>query len=192
MDGASKFVRGDAVAGILILFINLIGGMFIGVAQHDLAFNQAAETYALLTIGDGIVAQIPSLLLSTSVAVIVTRMSRAEDMASQVFGQLFSDRRVLRVAAGLLAVLGIVPGMPNLVFLVMAAACAGVAWWLDVRAAQEGEQTAEDTDQAAQEPDHRRDLSWDDVGRPTPSPWMWAIGSYPWWTVTRMVSSCAA
>ena len=110
MDGASKFVRGDAVAGLLILFINLIGGMLIGVLQHDMDVGQAAETYALLTIGDGLVAQIPSLLLAIAVAVIVTRMSRSEDMGKQLFSQLLGDKRVLRVVAVLLGLLGIVPG----------------------------------------------------------------------------------
>ena len=133
MDGASKFVRGDAIAGLLIVFINLIGGILIGVLQHDMSFCQAASTYALLTIGDGLVAQIPSLLLAISVAVIVTRMSRSEDMGKQMFRQLLGDRRVLRVVAVLLGLLGIVPGMPNVAFLLMAGVCAGGAWLLDRR-----------------------------------------------------------
>ncbi len=163
MDGASKFVRGDAIAGLLILFINLIGGMLIGVVQHDMAAGDAAETYALLTIGDGLVAQIPSLLLATAVALIVTRMSRAEDMSTQMIGQLLGDRRILRVVAGLLGLLGIVPGMPNLAFLLMAAACAGFAWFRD----QEPEAVEEILDEEVEiDPVDReavRELSWDDV-----------------------------
>jgi flagellar biosynthesis protein FlhA len=128
MDGASKFVRGDAVAGILILFINIIGGLIIGTAQHDLAFSVAVENYALLTIGDGLVAQIPSLLLSTAVAIIVTRVSRTQDMGSQVFLQLFNDPRSLIVTAAVMTVLGLIPGMPNLMFLGLALLCGIGAW----------------------------------------------------------------
>jgi flagellar biosynthesis protein FlhA len=128
MDGASKFVRGDAVAGILILFINIIGGLIIGTAQHDLSFADAMHHYTLLTIGDGLVAQIPSLLLSTAVAIIVTRMSRSEDMGQQIFSQLFSDPRTLWVTAGVLATLGLIPGMPNFAFLSLAAGAAAIAW----------------------------------------------------------------
>ncbi len=123
MDGASKFVRGDAVAGILILFINIVGGLIIGTAQHDLALSAAVHNYTLLTIGDGLVAQIPSLLLSTAVAIIVTRMSRSQDMGSQMFAQVFADHRTLIVTAAVLTVLGLVPGMPNLAFLTLAALC---------------------------------------------------------------------
>ena len=130
MDGASKFVRGDAVAGILILFINIIGGLIIGTAQHGLPVSQAARNYTLLTIGDGLVAQIPSLLLSTAVAIIVTRMSRSQDMSRQVFLQLFADHRSLLVTGGVLAMLGIVPGMPNFAFISLAALCAFAAYRL--------------------------------------------------------------
>jgi len=166
MDGASKFVRGDAVAGLLILFINLLGGMIVGMVQHDMDLSTAAETFALLTIGDGLVAQIPSLLLASSVAVIVTRMSRAEDMGTQMMSQLLADRRVLRVVAALLAVLGMVPGMPNLAFLMMAGVCAAGSWLLDRRRIVED--VIEDL-QTPIEPDvvdaeQNRELSWDDVG----------------------------
>ncbi len=128
MDGASKFVRGDAVAGILILFINIIGGLIIGTAQHDLTLSAAMHNYTLLTIGDGLVAQIPSLLLSTAVAIIVTRMSRSQDMGSQMFSQLFADHRTLVVTAVVLTVLGLIPGMPNFAFLSLAAACGYGSW----------------------------------------------------------------
>ena len=166
MDGASKFVRGDAVAGILILFINLLGGIIIGTAQHDMDLSTAAETYALLTIGDGLVAQIPSLLLATAVAVIVTRMSRSEDMGTQMMSQLLGDRRVLRVVAGLLAILGIVPGMPNVAFLIMAAACAGASWLMRREPGEENKElAAEDSpDIDPVDAEITRELSWDDVG----------------------------
>jgi flagellar biosynthesis protein FlhA len=164
MDGASKFVRGDAVAGLLIVAINLVGGIAIGMFQHGLSLQQAAETYALLTIGDGLVAQIPSLLLAVAVAVIVTRMSRAEDMGKQLFTQLLGDRRVLRVVAGLLAILGVIPGMPNLAFLLMAGVCAGAAWLISKRERA----AAEAPEQAPVAPDvvdaeSNRELSWNDV-----------------------------
>jgi flagellar biosynthesis protein FlhA len=163
MDGASKFVRGDAVAGLLIVAINLVGGIGIGVLQHDLPIGQAAQTYALLTIGDGLVAQIPSLLLAVAVAVIVTRMSRSEDMGSQLFRQLFGDRRVLKVVAGLLALLGLIPGMPNLAFLLMAGACAGAAWLLGQRDLAPAEPAAGPITPDIVEAEASRELSWSDV-----------------------------
>lgn len=170
MDGASKFVRGDAIAGLLILFINLAGGMLIGTIQHDMNFGDAAQTYALLTIGDGLVAQIPSLLLATAVAIIVTRMSRSEDMGTQLMSQLLSDRRVLRVVAGLLAILGLVPGMPNFAFLLMAGACAAAAWYTERQRDQaEPEQLAELPEpEDPLEAELTRELSWDDVGETDP------------------------
>ena len=164
MDGASKFVRGDAIAGLLIVFINLIGGIMIGVLQHDMSFAQAASTYALLTIGDGLVAQIPSLLLAISVAVIVTRMSRSEDMGKQLFRQLLGDRRVLRVVAALLGLLGIVPGMPNVAFLLMAGACAGGAWLLDRRDNAEEVEAELPITPDVVDNEASRELSWHDVG----------------------------
>ena len=130
MDGASKFVRGDAVAGILILIINIVGGLTIGMSQHDLAFGQALENYTLLTIGDGLVAQIPSLLLSTAAALIVTRVNSSQDMGQQVVQQMFSEPKALAVASGILFVLGLVPGMPHMVFLSLASIAAGGAWMI--------------------------------------------------------------
>src|SRR5690606_39740561 len=117
MDGASKFVRGDATAGILILIINMIGGLAIGTMMHDLPLGDAARTYSLLTIGDGLVAQLPALLLSTAVALIVTRMSGEQDMGGEVARQLIGNPKALWIAAGLLTVMGVVPGMPNSAFL---------------------------------------------------------------------------
>ena len=164
MDGANKFVRGDAVAGLLILFINLIGGMLIGVLQHDMSVGEAAETYALLTIGDGLVAQIPSLLLAIAVAVLVTRMSRSEDMGKQLFSQLLGDRRVLRVVAILLGLLGIVPGMPNVAFLLMAGVCAGGAWLIERRREAVNTVTEAIATPDLVDTEANRDLSWSDVG----------------------------
>ena len=128
MDGASKFVRGDATAGILILIVNIFGGLAIGVMSHGMAFGEAAKIYTLLTIGDGLVAQIPALLLSTAVAVIVTRMSRPQDLGSELNRQLFGQPRSLAVAASLLGVMGLIPGMPNLAFLAFAALLGTGAW----------------------------------------------------------------
>jgi len=134
MDGASKFVRGDATAGILILVINMLGGLGIGMMAHDMSFGDAARIYALLTIGDGLVAQIPALLLSTAVAIIVTRMSGSQDMGGELQKQLFGHPRALAVAAGLLGVMGLIPGMPNVAFLTMGALCGFAAWKLRQRA----------------------------------------------------------
>ena len=127
MDGASKFVSGDAVAGLLILIINLIGGLAIGVGQHNLSLSDAGRIYTLLTIGDGLVAQIPSLFLSLATAIIVTRVTTSESMTEQATSQL-SNPTALYMAGGILAVLGLVPGMPHNVFLALALVCCGLAW----------------------------------------------------------------
>ena len=119
MDGASKFIRGDAVAAILILFINIVFGLGIGIIQHDLDFSQAVQFYTLLTIGDGLVAQIPSLVLSTAAAIAVTRASAARDMGDQVISQLFNKPRPIAITAGIVGGLGLIPGMPNVVFLTL-------------------------------------------------------------------------
>lgn len=130
MDGASKFVKGDAIAGMLILLINIIGGLAIGMAQHDLDFARATEVYALLTIGDGLVAQIPSLLLSTATAIIVTRNNDERDMGGQVFDQMFGSSRALAVASGILILMGLIPGMPHLAFLGLGAISAIIAYYI--------------------------------------------------------------
>jgi flagellar biosynthesis protein FlhA len=162
MDGASKFVRGDAVAGILIVFINLFGGTIIGAAQHGMSLADAGRTYALLTIGDGLVAQIPALLLSVAVAILVTRVSRPHDMSQQIMLQVMGQPKALGVTSGILTLLGIIPGMPNLVFLGMAAACAAGAYALGRRKASEKTAAAAAPAQAAI-PAEQRELSWDDV-----------------------------
>lgn len=130
MDGASKFVRGDAIAGLLIMAINIIGGLVIGVMQHDMSAGVAGETYTLLTIGDGLVAQIPGLVISTAAGVVVTRVANDQDVGEQMVGQLFTSPRVIVLAAGVIGLLGLIPGMPNFVFLLFTAALLGVAWWL--------------------------------------------------------------
>ncbi|MBU6949865.1 flagellar biosynthesis protein FlhA [Hahella sp. HN01] len=130
MDGASKFVRGDAVAGLLILAINLIGGLAIGIMQHDLEFNDAVQKYALLTIGDGLVAQIPSLLLSTAAAIMVTRVSTQQDMSSQVINQLFGSPRALAIVAVVMFIMGVIPGMPHMAFLGLASVFGAAAYFM--------------------------------------------------------------
>jgi flagellar biosynthesis protein FlhA len=162
MDGASKFVRGDAIAGILVVFINLFGGTIIGAAQHGMTLADAGRTYALLTIGDGLVAQIPALLLSVAVAILVTRVSRPHDMSQQIMTQVLGQPKALGVTSGILTLLGIIPGMPNMVFLGMAAICAVGAFFLSKRKAAEQVAAAVP---AAAVPVHaeQRELSWDDV-----------------------------
>ena len=130
MDGASKFIRGDAIAGILILFINLLGGLAVGVLQHGMPFGDAASTYTLLSIGDGLVAQLPALLVSSAVAMLVTRASRSQDMSEAMMGQVFGQYRALAIAAGIIGLVGLVPGMPNLAFLTLAAILGFLAWKL--------------------------------------------------------------
>jgi flagellar biosynthesis protein FlhA len=166
MDGASKFVRGDAVAGILIVFINLFGGTIIGAAQHGMSLADAGRTYALLTIGDGLVAQIPALLLSVAVAILVTRVSRPHDMGQQIFSQVLSEPKALGVTAGILTLLGVIPGMPNVVFLAMAAACGFGAYTLSRRRALGKSAAVVAATGAAATPAvpaEHKELSWDDV-----------------------------
>lgn len=140
MDGASKFVRGDAVAGILILVINIVGGLVIGMMQHSLEFADAVQKYALLTIGDGLVAQIPSLLLSVAAAIMVTRNSASSEMGEQISNQMFATPRALAITAFVLFVMGIIPGMPHTVFLMLAFAAALGAFFIHYKAtAVEGE-----------------------------------------------------
>ncbi len=166
MDGASKFVRGDAIAGILILFINIVGGLAIGMAQHDMQFAEAVRNYTLLTIGDGLVAQIPSLVLSTATAIIVTRVSSSQDMGGQILGQLFDDPRVLIVTASILGLLGIIPGMPNLAFLTLAAIFGGSAYMMIQKRRRADEQQQQQSKEVVAQPEptpEMKELSWDDV-----------------------------
>jgi len=162
MDGASKFIRGDAVAGIMILFINIIFGLGIGVIEHDLAFAQAAQNYTLLTIGDGLVAQIPSLILSTAAAIAVTRASAAKDMGDQVIGQLLNKPRPIAITAGILTSLGLIPGMPNVVFLTLGVVFGAMAYYVMVMKEKGQQVDAEEVTEPEVEPQFK-ELSWDDV-----------------------------
>ncbi len=167
MDGASKFIRGDAVAGILVVFINIFGGLAIGTLQHDMSFTDAGRVYTLLTIGDGLVAQIPALLLSVAVAILVTRVSRSQDMSQQVAAQVLAQPKALGVAAGILAVMGLIPGMPNVAFLMMAAICGTGAHFMTKHrarvAAAKAVAPAAPVAHAGGAPPEMKELSWDDV-----------------------------
>lgn len=160
MDGASKFVKGDATAGIFILVINILGGLAIGAMQHGLSMSDAARIYTLLTIGDGLVAQIPSLLLSTSAAIMVTRVSSDSDMGEEIVKQLFHNPKTLLVTAFMIGAMGIIPGMPNVAFLLIAAACAFGAFWLDKQ--QQQVEVVEEEPEENIIPEER-ELSWDDI-----------------------------
>lgn len=166
MDGASKFVRGDAVAGIIILAVNIIGGLVIGVGQHNMSFAGAGEIYVLLTIGDGLVAQIPSLLLSTAAAMVVSRVrGSSETVGAQISTQLFANPKALNITAGVMLTLGVIPGMPNLVFIIIAAALAGLAYWI-VRQAKQAEVIREQRELVKPETHATpeiKELGWDDV-----------------------------
>ena len=138
MDGASKFVRGDAVAGIIILLVNIVGGLVVGVVQHDLDVATAAKFYTLLTIGDGLVAQIPALVISTAAGIVVSRVGSDQNIGEQLVGQLFNKSQVLMITAAILAIMGLIPGMPNFAFLLLAALLAGGGYTIAKRpAAQE-------------------------------------------------------
>lgn len=164
MDGASKFVRGDAVAGILILFINIIGGFIIGVAQHDLSFSQAAQNYTLLTIGDGLVAQLPSLLLASAAGLLITRSTKEQDMGQQIVSQLLSNPKTLAVTSIIIGGLGLIPGMPNIPFLILAAIGGTSAFVIHQRqkVATQNELTASQQP-SSESSREQRELSWDDL-----------------------------
>jgi flagellar biosynthesis protein FlhA len=173
MDGASKFVKGDAIAGIVILVINIIGGLFIGMIQHDLLFGDAIEIYTLLTIGDGLVAQIPSLLLSIGTAIAVTRQNSDQDMGEQVSGQLLNDK-ALYISAFILIIMGVIPGMPNFAFLSIGFTLFAIAYYphskwgkktpvqklQEAAKAAQSQQGSDSTDIA---PVENKEISWDDV-----------------------------
>jgi len=161
MDGASKFVRGDAIAGIMILFINIIGGLSIGILQHNMAAADAMQNYTLLTIGDGLVAQIPSLILSTATAIIVTRVSASQEMGTMVFQQMFEDPRALIVSALILGGLGLIPGMPNLAFLTLAGISGTMAYKFHKK--QQVKEVTVETVPEVELQQEQKELSWDDV-----------------------------
>jgi len=158
MDGASKFVRGDAIAGILILFINVIGGLAIGVLEHNLSFAQAANNYVLMAIGDALVAQIPSLVISVAAGLVVSRVGDQDDVGGQLAKQLFSIPRALGLTSAVLVLFGLVPGMPHVVFLLLAAACGYAAYWLVEREKRTAETPAPPPAQPAS-----GEATWDDV-----------------------------
>jgi flagellar biosynthesis protein FlhA len=162
MDGASKFVRGDAIAGILILVINLIGGLIVGIIQHDLSASQAAKTYTLLTIGDGLVAQIPALIISTAAGLVVTRVGDEEgDLGAQFLGQVFGNPMAMILTAGILTILGLIPGMPHFAFLLLASAIGGLAW----RTIRRQQASAQEAPPPAPPPapTEAQEASWSDV-----------------------------
>jgi flagellar biosynthesis protein FlhA len=185
MDGASKFVRGDAVAGILILVINILGGLIIGMMQHHLEFADAVQKYALLTIGDGLVAQIPSLLLSVAAAIMVTRNSSSEEMGDQIISQMFSTPRALAITSFVLFVMGVIPGMPHFVFLSLSAVTGLGALFIvlkdrseagealfpmkelpgspSMKLGERSKKVAEGAPPKVQPPTETKELSWDDV-----------------------------
>lgn len=164
MDGASKFVRGDAVAGLLIMVINIIGGLIVGMAQHGLSVAEAAHNYTLLTIGDGLVAQIPALVISTAAGVVVSRVSTDQDVGQQMIGQLFSNPTVLFLTAGIIGIMGLIPNMPHVAFLTLAAILGGTGWMLykrDLTSAAAQAQAPQDEAIKAQAA--AAEASWDDV-----------------------------
>ncbi len=163
MDGASKFVRGDAVAGILIMFINVIGGLFVGVLQHNLDVGTAAMTYTLLTIGDGLVAQIPALIISIAAGMVVTRVGDSQDLSQQFLGQMFNNPRVIGLSAAIIGLLGLIPGMPNFVFLLLAGSLAALARSIIKRQAQEQPIQVKQAPAAAAVAAETQEASWADV-----------------------------
>lgn len=161
MDGASKFVRGDAMAGLLILAINIVGGFIIGVVQHDLSAAQAANSYILLAIGDALVAQVPALLISVAAALVVSRVGKEQDVGTQISGQVFNSPRVLGITAGVIGLLGIIPGMPHLVFLMISGGLGYGAWWMHQRDERRKAEPPPRAVTPSQEPN--AEASWDDL-----------------------------
>ena len=161
MDGASKFVRGDAIAGLIIMAVTLIGGLLIGMLQYGMSFGDAARTYTIMTIGDGLVAQIPALVISTAAGVTVSRVNTEQDVGQQIIGQLFVNPQVLILAACVMGLLGLVPGMPNLIFLVFTALLGGLAWILTRQ--RERRLVEEELNAPPPPPPEAPEASWDDV-----------------------------
>ena len=162
MDGASKFVRGDAIAGLLIMAITIVGGLLVGVMQHGMTLSDASTTYVLLTIGDGLVAQIPSLIISTAAGVIVTRVTSQENISDQMLKQLFNNPQVLILTAVVIGLLGLIPGMPNLVFLMFTAILSLISWWLSKQKKLEKSVSTPQQNVAATKPTNV-EASWSDV-----------------------------
>ncbi|MFQ1061540.1 flagellar biosynthesis protein FlhA [Bordetella trematum] len=164
MDGASKFVRGDAVAGLLIMVINVVAGLIVGVAQHDMSVGESARVYTLLTIGDGLVAQIPALVISTAAGVVVSRVATDQDVGQQILGQLFSNPHVMYLTAGIIGIMGLIPNMPHLAFLTLSAALGGIGYALGKRERLRVQAQAQERPQVeAQAQAAAAEASWDDV-----------------------------
>jgi flagellar biosynthesis protein FlhA len=164
MDGASKFVRGDAMAGLLILFITMVGGFIIGLAMHDMSAGEAARSYITLAIGDALVAQIPALLVSVAAAMVVSRVGKEQDIGSQIGGQVFDSPRALGVAAGVVALLGLVPGMPHLVFLIVSSGLGLLSWQLMRKRRRAAEQPQRrGSGEGSEAPAANAEASWDDL-----------------------------
>jgi flagellar biosynthesis protein FlhA len=159
MDGASKFVRGDAMAGILILVVNIFGGLAVGVFRHGLDFSQAANNYVLLAIGDGLVAQIPALVISTAAGLVVSRVGTGQDVGQQLVGQLFNTPQALAISAGVLALLGLIPGMPNFAFLMFSAVAGFGAWKMKDHAIRKQQETPQDQPIR----NDTQEANWDDL-----------------------------
>jgi flagellar biosynthesis protein FlhA len=161
MDGASKYVRGDAIAGIMVTIINIVGGLIVGMLQHDMAFADAVKNYTLLAIGDGLVAQIPSLIISVAAGVVVSRVANNEDIGGQLTTQLFSNARVVYITAGIIGGMGAIPGMPHLAFLILAGVLAGMAYFIsEQKKVSEAEPVIE---KEVENPTDTEEASWDDV-----------------------------
>ena len=171
MDGASKYVRGDAVAGIMVTVINIVGGLVVGVVQHDMGFADALKNYTLLAIGDGLVAQIPSLIISTAAGMVVSRVASDQDIGTQLVGQLFAKPEVLYITAGIIGGMGLIPGMPNLVFILLASLLAGSAFLVKKRARVAAETAASTAagalpgavDPLSTTPPEQEEASWKDI-----------------------------
>ena len=161
MDGASKYVRGDAVSGIMVTVINVIGGLLVGVLQHDMAFGEAAKTYTLLAIGDGLVAQIPSLIISTAAGIVVSRVASDQDIGTQLVRQLFAKPEVLYITAAIIGGMGLIPGMPNMVFLLLAGALGGTAYLINKKAKAPPPEEIEAPPPPA--PTEQEEASWQDI-----------------------------
>jgi flagellar biosynthesis protein FlhA len=161
MDGASKYVRGDAIAGILVTIINVVGGLIVGMVQHDMAFDAAIKNYTLLAIGDGLVAQIPSLIISTAAGIVVSRVASEQDIGNQLIGQLFSKPQVMYITAAIIGGMGLIPGMPHIAFLFLAGLLGGCAYMVDQRKKKAPQAEAEP--QAAAAHSESEEASWQDV-----------------------------
>ncbi len=163
MDGASKFVRGDAIAGILIMVINVFGGLIVGIVQHDLSAAEAAKVYTLLAIGDGLVAQLPALVISVAAGMVVSRVGEDQDVGAQVVSQVFTNPKVMVLTAAILGLMGLIPGMPNFVFLLLASAFGWLAWQLTKKAKADAEAAESFAAPIPAAPTESNEASWADV-----------------------------